>query len=666
MKDDVDAPSARSGLPPSFNSIEDAEKVGRYSGIPAICDGSEAAAYVESHISEIALAYPITPSSMMPQYFQQAVADGKKNLWGTPLDFVQLESEHSAASGCEGAAAGGLRVASFTSSQGLVLMKEVLYPIAGKGLPVVFHIGARALTVQSLNIHAGHDDVMAVSDTGWGILFARNAQEVADLALIARKTAEDTQVPFMVVQDGFLTTHTMERGMLPEPELMKIYVGDPREKISLLMDTARPITSGVVQNQDSYMKGRVALRDIYARVKPVLYENMIQFTRLTKRVYGLVRHYNCQDANYVVIAMGTMAETAEEVADYLRSRRVKAGVLNITSFRPFPSEEIGYYLIGARAISVIERTDNPLAHSNPLTLEVKASLYDICAKKNRVPVVYSGIAGLGGRDVTREHILAAFRNMQRNEKRFFALDVPHSLSIAPSKEQIPRPSWQYSLRGHSVGGWGSVSTNKVLASLIGSLMPSIYVQAYPKYGSEKRGMPTSYFLTLSSSRILTHSEPSHIDMAAIHDVKAFYYANPLRGLVEGGSIFIQCGEDDIAEVMKSLPKSVFDMMRGLNYNVYACDVMKIAREVAGSSSLAVRLQGVTFVGCFIRIYPRLKQQIGDDERIFRAVEEALKKFFGKAGGEVIEKNMKCVRRGYAESVDVTGRFYGAKEKIRNR
>ena len=192
-----------------------------YPGIPTTCDGSEAVVHVEINVSQGSGAFPITSSTTMGAGFNGAVQNGKSNLWGDSLVFVEPESEHSSASFCEGFALAGGRVTNFTSGQGLVLMKEVLYTIAGKRLPVVFHIGARALTSHSLNVHAGHDDLMSVADCGWGMLFARNAQEAGDLALIARRAAELSKTPFFNVQDGFLTTHTVETVRLPEPEFMK-------------------------------------------------------------------------------------------------------------------------------------------------------------------------------------------------------------------------------------------------------------------------------------------------------------------------------------------------------------------------------------------------------------------------------------------------------------
>src|SRR3954470_16235226 len=236
----------------------------RYPGIPAIVDGSEAIAHVETRLSEVACAYPITPSTTMAAVFQSAVANGRTNLWGTTLRFVEPESEHSSASAAEGVALAGGRVTNFTAGQGLILMKEVLYVISGKPFPMVFHVGAGALTSQALNIHAGHDDVMGVADTGWGILMARTAQEAADLTAIARRVAEAAHSPFFVVQDGFLTTHTLENVQLPEDELLRTFVGDPRDRIQPLFDPATSLMTGVVQNQDAYMKGRIAQRDFYA------------------------------------------------------------------------------------------------------------------------------------------------------------------------------------------------------------------------------------------------------------------------------------------------------------------------------------------------------------------------------------------------------------------
>lgn len=225
----VESPKAIDQDRPLTPEPQPTEEKFEYPGIPVTCDGAEAVVHVETHICHGTGAYPITSSTTMGSGFNAAVQNGSTNLWGHPLIFMEPESEHSSASFCEGFALAGGRVTNFTSGQGLVLMKEVLYTIAGKRLPIVFHIGARALTSHSLNVHAGHDDLMSVADVGWGMLFARNAQEAGDLALICRRAAEASNTPFFNVQDGFLTTHTVETVQLPEPEFMKEFVGDPEK-----------------------------------------------------------------------------------------------------------------------------------------------------------------------------------------------------------------------------------------------------------------------------------------------------------------------------------------------------------------------------------------------------------------------------------------------------
>src|SRR6516225_8776294 len=275
-----------------------------FPGIPMTCDGAEAVVHVETQICQAAGAYPITSSTTMGGGFNAAVMNGVCNLWGDPLMFFEPESEHSAATVCEGFAVAGGRVTNFTSGQGLVLMKEVLYTISGKRLPVLMNIGARALTSQGLNVHAGHDDMMAVADCGWGTLFARNAQEAGDFCLIARRTAEATQTPFFSVQDGFLTTHTVETVRLPELEFMREYIGDPKEKLINLMDPANPMMSGVVQNQDSYMKGKIAQRWYYDQVALALADAFEEFRKKTGRKYGFVEPYCCDDAEYILVGMG--------------------------------------------------------------------------------------------------------------------------------------------------------------------------------------------------------------------------------------------------------------------------------------------------------------------------------------------------------------------------
>jgi pyruvate-ferredoxin/flavodoxin oxidoreductase len=623
-----------------------------YPGISATADGSEMVVWVETHISQGACAYPITSSTAMGAGYQAAQAGGKKNLWGEPLFFLELESEHSSASTCEGFALAGGRVTNFTSGQGLVLMKEVLYTIAGKRLPAVFHVGARALTSQALNVHCGHDDVMAVADCGWGIAFAKNCQEAGDLALILRRAAEEGETPFLSVQDGFLTTHTVENVRLPEPELMLELVGDPYASTRLrnLMNPAKPIMSGVVQNQDAYMKGKIAQRYFTDRLPEILTRTMERFAELTGRRYGLVEPYRLEDAEYALVGMGSLAETAMATADWLRTHRgLRVGVLNVTVFRPFPGPAIVNALGGVRAFTVVERLDNPLAQSNPLTGEIKAAFADAAAA--RVPAIFSAAAGLGSRDVRPGDFVAAVEEMARSGRRYFVLGIPHELALPRTVDPDVRPPGAFSMRGHSVGGFGSVATNRIIATILGDLL-GLHVQAYPLYGSEKRGLPTTYFLTVAEERIRSHSELAHVEFVPLNDVSAFRSGNALAGLRQGGMVFIQSSETDPARIWREIPPQVRREIRERNLHVLALDTARIARETASRPELQQRMQGVVLLGVFLRATPFLSSRGLDEAQVFAAVERSLRKFFGKRGEQVVRENLEAVKRGYAEVIEV--------------
>ncbi len=628
------------------------EAVAKYPGITSTVDGSGAVVWVESHISQGACAYPITPSTPMGDGFAVEYSNGKQNLWGEPVQFLEPESEHSSASACEGFALAGGRVTNFTSGQGLILMKEVLYVISGKRLPIVFHIGARALTSHSLNVHCGHDDVMGVADVGWGILFNRNAQEAADLALIARRAAEDSETPFMNVQDGFLTTHTLETIQLPEPELMKEFVGAPGKKVRKLFDPENPLLSGCVQNQDSYMKGKIAQRYFYDQVTPSLKRAMREFSGLTGRKYDLLLSYRMDDAEYAIIGMGSMMETVEATVDYLRGKGLRIGAINVVSFRPFPAREMAELLQNCRAAAVVERCDVPLAESNPLTQEVKAALADAQmgtqgARLQHVPAIYSGVAGLGGRDIRPGHFVAVAENMLRRDgHRFFVIGVKHPTSLEVTVDPDVRPKGAFSMRGHSVGGFGSVTTNKVIASVASDLF-NLHAQAFPKYGSEKKGLPTSYYLTLAPEQIRLHAELTTVEFVAVQDQNAFLSGDPLDGLVEGGIVYMQTNLEP-EKFWATLPAKARAKIREKKLKVYILDAAKIARESASRADLQIRMQGIVLLGSFLRLTPFAERAGLDVDHLFSSLEKTLIKYFGKRGTQVVQDNMAAARRGYNE------------------
>ena len=631
----------------------------RYPGIPAIVDGSEAVGHVESRLAEVACVYPITPSTTMAAIYQAAVADGRTDLWGTPLRFIEPESEHSSASAAEGAALAGARVTNFTAGQGLVLMKEVLYVISGKRLPVVFHVGARALTSQALNIHAGHDDVMAVADCGWGILFARNAQEAADLAAVARRVAEATETPFIVAQDGFLTTHTLENVRLPEDELLREFVGDPRQHVRDLFDPSEALMTGVVQNQDSYMKGRIGQRAYTDRIAGALEGAMAEWSRLTGRGLAPVVTYRTEDAREILVAMGTIADTAIAVVDLLRAQGRPVGCVALTAFRPFPSEAVAAALAEARAVAVVERTDEPLAAANPLTREIRAALYDAAAEGGLVPRVRSYVAGLGSRDVSAGDLVAVFDDVaERDESaaRVRVLGIRHPLAL-PSTPLDVRPPGSYSLRGHSIGGFGSVTTNKLVATLVGELFGK-HVQAYPRYGSEKKGLPTTYYLTIADAPIRVHAELDRVDFVPLHDVSAFNLGDPLAGLVEGGDLFIQSPLGSPEAIWASIPATARATILARGIRVTALDTAGLARRHAPRPDLEIRMQGVALVGVFLRVAPFAARAGLGRDRLLEAVGDRLGRFFGKRGAGVVRANLEVIAEAWDGLIDVTASVTG--------
>ncbi|MCH8830887.1 MAG: 2-oxoacid:acceptor oxidoreductase family protein [Planctomycetes bacterium] len=630
-----------------------------YPGIPNITDGAGAVVWVEINITQAAAAFPITSSTTMGGGYCEAVSNGKTNLWGETIQFIELESEHSSASTCEGFALAGGRVTNFTSGQGLVLMKEVLFTISGKRLQVVFHIGARALTSQSLNVHAGHDDVMACADAGWGIVFGRNPQEAADLALIARRAAEACQSPIMNVQDGFLVTHTIENVNLPELEFMKQYIGRPQDKLINLFDTDQPLMTGVVQNQDSYMKGKIAQRAYYDECEPALREAFDEFYRKTGRRYDFLGGYRCEDAEYILFGIGSYMETAQITIDYLRDvKGIKAGCLNLYCFRPFPARQIVEALKNCKAFTIYERMDDPLSTTgNHLTREVKAAFCDAMNGQNgqqkidHLPRIYHGAAGLGSRDVRPGDIIAAFDNMIQDGPHFFCVGIKHQLALDMTEDPDLRPAGAFSMRGHSVGGFGSVTTNKVIATIGGQVFGKD-VQAYPKYGSEKKGLPTTYYLTIADCHIFSHSELEYVDLVVLNDTNALFSGNPLKGMVDGGSVFMQSHYSDPADVWQRIPAQHKKTIRDKKLHIFFVDMVKIAREVASVADLEMRMQGIVLLGAFLKLTPYAREMKMSDEQVYEGVENALRKYFGKRGEQVVQDNVTCVKRGFGEMQEI--------------
>ncbi|GAB4170746.1 MAG: hypothetical protein Fur0039_10440 [Rhodocyclaceae bacterium] len=683
----------------------------RYPGIREAVDGNAAVIACEREAADAAGAYPITPSTQMGEYWAEAAARGHVNVSGRRLMFVEPESEHAAAGVTAGMAMSGLRATNFSSAQGVAFMHESLYAAAGKRLPYVLNMGCRAITKASLNVHCAHDDYHCVDDTGFIQVMAATAQEAADLNLIARKTAELALTPAIVAQDGFLTTHLIESVRLPERELIAEYLGRPedlietptpaqrllygerRRRVPAIWDIDNVMQSGVVQNQDAYMQACAAQRPyFYEHVEALAERCMDEYFELTGRRYARVSGYRCEDAEYLIVGMGSMIVQAQAVADWLREKRgVRLGVVNLTMYRPFPGDRLAALLEGRRAVAVLERTDQPLAEDLPLMRELRAALGK-CLENGAaggaeraypgypafttadLPALYSGCYGLGSRDLQPEALIGAVENMLPNgpKRRFFYLSVDFVRETpANPKEEIrqqrllesyPRiaqlavhgsenpdlmPAGAITVRMHSVGGWGAITTGKNLAVTLFDLL-GWEIRANPKYGSEKKGQPTTYYLSAAPEPIRVNCEYRAVDVVISPDPNVFEHSDPLAGLKRGGVFIVQSPHEDAAQVWASFPQRAREYIREHDIRVFWIDAFRIAREEASNPELQLRMQGNAFQGAFFAASPVMEQAGFTEERLFAAIRAQIEAKFGGKGARVVEDNLRVVGRGFRE------------------
>ncbi|MFK5986244.1 MAG: 2-oxoacid:acceptor oxidoreductase family protein [Pseudomonadota bacterium] len=690
-----------------------------FPGTRMAMDGNEAVIMCEREASDGAGAYPITPSTQMGEYWAEEVAKGHLNTSDKPLIFVEPESEHAAAAVTAGMAMTGLRAVNFSSAQGVAFMHESLYAAAGKRLPYVLNIGCRAITKASLNVHCGHDDYHCVDDTGFIQVMARDAQEAADLNLIMRKVAELTLTPAIVGQDGFLTTHLIESLQVPERQLIKEFLGAPddiidcptpaqemiygkqRRRIPMSWDVDNPVSTGSVQNQDAFMQTVAAQRPyFYDHVEAIADQVMDEYQQLTGRRYDRVGCYKTDDAEYILIAQGSVIVQAEAVVDYLRkTHKIKVGVVNMRYYRPFPGNILSHILKGKKGVSVIERTDQPLAEDLPLIREIRAALskcsdnghaagdakpypdYATFTKIEHQPRLFSGSYGLGSRDLQPGALIGVFENMMAEGRKipffYLSIDFVHKQADSPKQELYQQnllesyphladltidgsenpnlmPENSITLRMHSVGGWGAITTGKNLSMTIFDLL-GYYIKSNPKYGSEKKGQPTTYYLSAAPEEIKVNCEYHYVDIVLSPDPNSFEHSNPLFGLKKGGVLVIQSNLDSADKVWQSFSIKTRKEIVEKEIRVYYVDGFKIAREEAGNPDLQYRMQGTAFQGAFFVASPLMESTGLTEMDLFKAIKAQLESKFGSKGKAVVEDNLRVVQRGFDETIEITNK-----------
>lgn len=685
-------------IDPPRETAADSGKGPKYPGIRITCNGNTLVAkYVETRITEGGVFYPITPSTEGGELYQQSYAMGELDVWGNQKIAIETEGEHAAQGGATALAVTGRRVVNFTSGQGLAYAMEQYYHAPGKCSTMVLEVGARALTKHALNVHCGHDDIYAALDTGWTILFAKDAQQAADQAIILRKVNEIALNPGMNVQDGMLTTHSERAWLMPEADFLREYLGAPddivecptdaqrelfgprRRRLPAMMDLKNPLLLGPVQNQEHHMNGVVARRNHWNEpILGYLKDAYREFGELTGRHYGLIDEYRTEDADTLFISLGCAAENIEEACDYLRDQRnAKVGSLHINVIRPFPEAAIIEVLRGKKNVIIIERTDEGMAGDNPLGRDIRVALTKAAEAHrggntsvgaiapDQMPRLFNGSYGIGSRDFRPEHTLGAYEfatgaTARKDGKtaadgvNYFTLGVDHAYSVISKDTPSLLPEGAIAARFHSIGGWGMITTGKNLGEIVGEFgqllkeqngEESLFVNANPKYGSEKKGAPTNYYLVAAPRPVRVNCELNHVDIVLCCDPKAFTHTNPLAGLKKGGALVWESSESPEVAWTR-IPKKYRDFVKENSIRVFILPGFEIARSATDRPDLQLRMQGNSFLGAFFRVSPFFKTFGIDESKFDEVVRAQYVRKFGRFGDAVVESNMKVMEDGY--------------------
>lgn len=742
-------------------------KTAKYPGLPHVIHGNGAVAHVMSHVCGGVIGYPITPSTEIAEIYESFRAEGGVNVWGKHPFFFEPEGEHSAQSGALGAAlTGGQFISNASSSQGILYALESHYVTVGKKVGgFVLQVAARVVSKHSLNVMAGHDDVYALLSSGYTILFGANPQEAADLAAISYRVASLSLIPVANAMDGFATSHMMCETLLPEPELLAEYLGDPagritaptlaqemlygakgrvaqltqylerrqadlspasraalqdflnarasaietdhdgeliattlawlppelhgqwrrqwlhafekgtRQLVPALVDVHNPGLTGAVQNQPDFQAGSVDHRTHFVNAVPAMVRQaMAEYAALTGRHYQPVQSFLAEDAECVMIGLGSVTDDIEAVVSYLRRQGKRVGLVAVKLLQPFPEAELVAAVQGKKAVMVLERSDQ-----TALTSLVTQALFKARENFSQLrhagipalassPVLSTAIFGLGGHDLQPRHLIAAFKHMQDGGSapliylgsQFFSDSAaprmaehlarlkaayPETEAMALHTEANPRllPEAGFRVRFHSIGGYGTIASGKLLTDILAGVL-GMHSKSAPKYGSEKSGAPTNYYITLSPEPVkITNAELEDVEVVVAPDHRVFSHTNPLLGLVSCGTFILQSSGAPEA-VWQELPAKARQTLREKQIRFFIVDAFAVAKKHAPTPELATRMMGIAFIGAVAGHVPQVAGGASEQVILERVRQQIAKKFGGK-GGAVIDGNMAVIREG---------------------
>ena len=600
------------------------------------CDGNEAAAHISYMFSEVAAIYPITPSSPMAEHVDEWAAKGRKNLFGQNVSVQEMQSEGGAAGAVHGSLQAGALTTTFTASQGLLLMIPNMYKIAGELLPCVFDVSARSIATNTLCIFGDHSDVMACRQTGFAMLCEGSVQEVMDLTAVAHLASLKTWVPFINFFDGFRTSHEYHKIELLENEDIAPLVDmeDVKRFRERALTPERPVTRGTADNPETFFTRRESCNQYYDNVPEVVEHYLGEISKITGREYHLFSYYGADDADRIIILMGSATEAAREAIDHLNSNGEKVGMISVHLYRPFSVK----HLLAAvpstvKRIAVLDRTKEPGAEGEPLYLDVKSAFYDVENK----PLIVGGRYGVGSNDTTPARIISVFDNLKLNEpKNHFTLGIIDDVtftSLPPVEEIALGGEGMFEAKFYGLGADGTVGANKNSVKIIGDNTDK-HCQAYFSYDSKKSGGFTCSHLRFGDKPIRSTYLVNTPNFVACHVQAYLHMYDVTRGLRKNGTFLLNTiFEGD--ELVNFIPNKVKRYFAQNNITVYYINATKIAQEIGLGNRTNTILQSAFF---------RITGVIPIDLAI-----EQMKKFivksYGKKGQDVVDKNYAAVDRG---------------------